>query len=151
TASHPLELGAMMMMLLPFAIQQAFDPGRKGRFRRWAPVFLIGSTAPMTVSRTSVIGLLVVLALLIPTWSPQRRWPAFGVLIISLGVVKVITPGLIGTLTNLFSAMFNGGDSSTQARTQDYAGVAQYVADRPWTGRGFGTFIPSLYRFTDNM
>jgi PST family polysaccharide transporter len=140
-----------MMMLLPFAIQQAFDPARTGKIRKWLPVILIGASAPTTISRTSVIGLIIVLLLLVPTWPPQRRWPAVGVGILALGAIKVITPGLIGTLTGLFSALFNGGDSSTQARTMDYAGVFQYVAERPWSGRGLGTFIPSLYRFTDNM
>jgi O-antigen ligase len=47
--------------------------------------------------------------------------------------------------------MLNGGDSSTKARTGDYGDVLAYVAQRPLTGRGFQTFIPSLYRFTDNM
>lgn len=153
TAAHPLELAGVLAMLLPFAIQQAFDPAwrHKSRLRRWLPVVLIGGALPMTVSRTSIIGLLVVLLLLVPTWKPNRRWPALG--FVGLGVIgmKIAVPGLVSTTTHLFGAFFGGGDNSTQARTQDYAGVAQYVAQRPFFGRGFRTFIPSLYRYTDNQ
>jgi O-antigen ligase len=151
TATQPLEFGAVMTILLPFAIQQAFDPARKGALRRWLPVGLLGAALPMTVSRTSVIGAGVVLLVLLPTWRPQRRWPAIFVIVLGLGAMRLVAPGLIGTITNLFSAMFSGGDSSTKARTGDYSDVLAYVAERPLTGRGFQTFIPSLYRFTDNM
>ena len=34
-----------MMMLLPFAIQQAFDPARKGALRKWLPVGLIAGAS----------------------------------------------------------------------------------------------------------
>ncbi len=151
TATQPLEFGAVMVLLLPFALQQAFDRRRGGWARRWLPVIAIAGAAPLSISRTSVIGLVVVLAVLLPTWPAERRWPAFGTIIVGLGAVKVIVPGLIGTLLGLFSAMFNGGDSSTKARTMDYSDVLRYVAQRPLTGRGFGTFLPALYRFTDNM
>jgi hypothetical protein len=151
TAIQPLEFGAVMVMVLPFALQQAFEADRPGRLRRWLAAGLIAAAAPLSISRTAVIGLMVVLVLLVPTWSAKRRWPAYGVLILALGAVKVAVPGLIGTLTTLFSALLNGGDSSTQARTMDYAGVARYIAADPITGRGYATFLPALYRYTDNM
>lgn len=150
-AAQPLELAAVLSILLPFAIHQAFEPGRTGRLRRWLPVILIGGALPLTVSRTSIIGLVVVLVLLIPTWRPNRRWPAFGVVAIGAGLLKLAVPGLLSTTVGLFASFLGNSDDSTQARTADYAGVAPYIEQRPWFGRGFGTFIPSLYRFTDNM
>jgi PST family polysaccharide transporter len=140
-------------MLLPFAIQQALDPARRhtGWARRWMPVILIGGALPMTVSRTSMIALITVLVVLIPTWKSSRRWGALGFIAIGAGVMKVAVPGLISTVLNLFSAFLGSGDDSTQARTMDYAGVAQYVAQRPLFGRGWRTFIPLLYRYTDNQ
>ena len=150
-AAQPLELAAVLSILLPFAIHQAFEPGRDGWFRRWLPVILIGGALPLTVSRTSIIGLVVVLALLIPSWPPSRRLPALGVVAIGAGLLKLAVPGLLSSIVNLFSSFLGNSDDSTQARTADYAGVASYIAQRPWFGRGFGTFIPSLYRFTDNM
>ena len=149
--SQPLELAAVLALLLPFAIQQAFEPGRTGLLRRWLPVALIGGAMPLTVSRTSIIGLIVVLVLLLPTWRPERRRPALVVLVLGAGLLKLAVPGLLSTTVNLFSSFFGNSDDSTQARTADYAGVAQYVEQRPLFGRGYGTFIPSLYRYTDNM
>ncbi len=153
TAAHPLEMAGVLAMLLPFAIQQALDPAwrHKSPLRRWLPVVLIGGALPMTVSRTSMIGLAVVLLVLLPTWKPSRRWPALGFVALGAAVMKVAVPGLLATTVGLFSAFFGGGDDSTQARTMDYAGVAQYVAQRPLFGRGFRTFIPALYRYTDNQ
>lgn len=149
--SEPLELAAVLALLLPFAIQQAFEPGRTGLVRRWLPVALIGAAMPLTVSRTSIIGLAIVLVVLLPTWRPQRRRPALVVLVIGAGLLKVAVPGLLSTTVGLFSSFLGNSDDSTQARTADYAGVAQYIGQRPWFGRGYGTFIPSLYRYTDNM
>jgi PST family polysaccharide transporter len=151
TASHPLELAGVLTMLLPFAIQQAFDPARRGWVRKWLPVALIGGMVPLTVSRTSIIGLCVALLFLLPTWQPARRWSALGVIAIGAAGVKFAVPGLGTTVVNMFGALLGGGDNSTQARTMDYSGVAPYIGQRPWFGRGYGTFIPSLYRFTDNM
>ncbi|HET9168056.1 MAG TPA: O-antigen ligase family protein [Actinospica sp.] len=149
--SQPLELAGVLALLLPFALHQAFEPGRSGLLRRWLPVALIGGAMPLTVSRTSIIGLVVVLVLLIPTWPSQRRWPALGVLAIGVGLLKVAVPGLLSTTAGLFGSFLGNSDNSTQARTADYSGVAQYVRERPLFGRGYGTFIPSLYRYTDNM
>jgi O-antigen/teichoic acid export membrane protein/O-antigen ligase len=151
TAQHPLELAGVLTMLLPFAIQQALDPKYQGRLRKWAPVVLIGGMIPLTVSRTSIIGLVVVLIMLLPTWRPARRWAALVFLLFGALAAKVAVPGLGTTVVNMFSALTDGGDASTQARVSDYAGVAPYIAQRPWFGRGFGTFIPDLYRYTDNM
>ncbi|HEV2634826.1 MAG TPA: oligosaccharide flippase family protein [Actinocrinis sp.] len=152
-ASDPLELAGVLAMLLPFAIQQALDPDRADRsfVRRWFPVAAIGGALPFTVSKTSIVGLVVVLLMLIPSWPAKRRRPALAVLLVSVAAMKVAVPGLVSTTVNSFSTFFSNSDNSTQARTQDYAGVAQYVQQRPWFGRGFGTFIPSLYRYTDNM
>ena len=149
--SQPLELAAVLALLLPFALQQAFEPGRTGRLRRWLPVALIGGAMPLTVSRTSIIGLVVVLLLIVPTWRPARRRPALVVLLAGAGMLKLAVPGLLSTTAGLFSSFLGNSDDSTQARTADYAGVAQYVEQRPLFGRGYGTFIPSLYRYTDNM
>ncbi len=149
--SQPLELAAVLALLLPFALQQALDPAREGWARRWVPVICIGGAMPLTVSRTSIIGLAVVLMLLIPTWPSHRRWPALGVIVCGIGLLKLAVPGLVSTTFGLFASFLGNSDDSTQARTADYAGVAQYIEQRPWFGRGYGTFIPSLYRYTDNM
>ncbi|MFE5673914.1 O-antigen ligase family protein [Streptomyces erythrochromogenes] len=153
TTAQPLEFGGMLALLLPFAVQQAFDPVRRHlkAWRRWGPVALMGGALPLTVSRTSIIGALIVILVMVPRWKPQRRWTAIGVLVGAVACFKVIIPGLIGTITALFASFLSNSDSSTQARTVKYSAIVPYLDERPLFGRGLGTFIPELYFFTDNQ
>ncbi|WP_051938969.1 O-antigen ligase family protein [Phaeacidiphilus oryzae] len=153
TTAQPLEFGGMLAILLPFAIQQALDPVRRHQhvLRRWAPAAVMGGALPLTVSRTSIIGAAVVVLVMVPRWKPQRRWTALGLIAGSLAGFKVLVPGLLGTIGTLFSSFLSNSDSSTQARTVKYAEVLPYLAQRPLFGRGFGTFTPDLYFFTDNQ
>ena len=150
TAANTLELATVMVIALPFAIQQAFHDLDRKAWKRWAPVALIALSAVMTVSRTSVIGLVLVAVVLMPTWDLRRVGRTFLVMIPALGAMKVVLPGLGGTVIALFTAMFNGGDNSTNSRTATTADIGKYL-DNVWTGRGPGTFLPLLYRYTDNQ
>lgn len=153
TTAHPLEFGGMLAILVPFAVHQAFDPVRRhaGALRRWAPVAIMAGALPLTVSRTSIIGAFIAILVMVPRWKPQRRWAAIGIILGSVAGFKVIIPGLIGTITNLFASFLSNSDSSTQARTVKYSAIVPYLSERPWFGRGFGTFTPDLYFFTDNQ
>lgn len=153
TTAQPLEFGGMLAILLPFAIQQALDPVRRHRhvLRRWGPVLLMAGALPLTVSRTSIIGILLVALVLVPRWKPARRWTAIGVMTASVAGFKVLVPGLIGTITALFASFLSNSDSSTQARTVKYSAIVPYLKEHPLFGRGFGTFTPDLYFFTDNQ
>ncbi|MEV0411338.1 O-antigen ligase family protein [Streptomyces sp. NPDC050448] len=153
TTAQPLEFGGMLALLLPFAVHQAFDPVRShlSGWRRWGPVALMGGALPLTVSRTSIIGALIVVLVMVPRWKPQRRWTAIGLLLGSVACFKVLVPGLIGTITTLFGSFLSNSDSSTQARTVKYSAIVPYLEERPLFGRGLGTFTPDLYFFTDNQ
>ncbi|MFF9165772.1 MULTISPECIES: O-antigen ligase family protein [unclassified Streptomyces] len=153
TTAQPLEFAGVLAILLPFAIQQAFDPVRRrlSGWRRWAPVVLLAGALPLSVSRTSIIGLLLVALVMVVRWKPARRWAAIGVLTASVAVFKVLVPGLIGTITGLFASFLSNSDSSTQARTVKYSAIVPYLKEHPLFGRGFGTFTPDLYFFTDNQ
>ncbi|MEU2554334.1 O-antigen ligase family protein [Streptomyces sp. NPDC013313] len=153
TTAHPLEFGGMLAILVPFAVHQAFDPVRRhaGALRRWGPVAVMAGALPLTVSRTSIIGAFIVILVMVPRWKPQRRWAAIGLILGSVAGFKVIIPGLIGTITGLFASFLSNSDSSTQARTVKYSAIVPYLSERPWFGRGFGTFTPDLYFFTDNQ
>ena len=153
TTAQPLEFAGMLAILLPFAIQQALDPVRRHLhvLRRWAPVVLMAGALPLSVSRTSIIGLLIVALVMVPRWKPALRWAAIGVMTASVAVFKVLIPGLIGTITGLFASFLSNSDSSTQARTVKYSAIVPYLKEHPLFGRGFGTFTPDLYFFTDNQ
>jgi O-antigen ligase len=151
TASQPIEFGVVLAMLVPLALQQAFDPAYGGRLRRWVPVALITFASMLSISRSAVLGLGTTLVIMFPTWKPRRQLAALGVLVLGAAVVHQAVHGLIGTFRSLFDGIFNGQDSSVNDRLADYGGVAQYLDQRPLFGRGFGTFLPLVYRYTDNM
>lgn len=151
TTAQPLELGAVMVLAFPFAIQQAFNSVQPRKLVRWAPVGLIAFGAVTTVSRTAIIGLAVCLLVLVPTWTVRR---------IQLTVVGVIggtvamsaaAPGIVGTIVGLFTSIVDSSDTSIQSREASADKMTALVEQRPWTGRGFGTFLPQLYWYTDNM
>ncbi len=152
TAIQPIEFGVVMAMLLPFALQQAFDPERTGKIRKWLPVALLFFAIPMSLSRSGIVGLAVAVLFIIPTWPPKRRKPAWVVLLLGVASLKVVAPGLIGTFVEYFGGLSGSSNSdvSVSTRTADYAAEFKYIAQRPFFGRGFGTFMPELYRYTDN-
>jgi hypothetical protein len=62
---------------------------------------------------------------------------------------SAIVPGLLGTIRGLF--LNASSDPSTGGRTADYGPAVDYLRERPLFGRGFGTFLPELYRTLDNQ
>ena len=149
TASHPIELSVVLVLLLPLALHVAFTSPPKERLRWWACTAAIGAATPMTVSRTAVVALAVAAIVLVPAWSgARRRVVAFGALA-GLVVMKFAVPGLIGTLRAM---LFNpGADPSLGSRETARDHAIGFVLQRPLLGRGFQTFVPTRYEFLDNQ
>ena len=151
TASQPIEFSVVMAMLLPFALQQALDPERRGSLRKWGPVALIGFAIPMSVSRSGIVAATIALLFIVPTWRPHQRRTFLAICAASLLPLHFVAPGLIGTLTSYFQGLRGtSGSASVVTRTSDYSRDWPYIVQRPISGRGFGTFIPQVYGFTDN-
>jgi polysaccharide biosynthesis protein PslJ len=149
TAAHPLEFAAVLGMVLPIAINRArFAPPGK-RLTRWLQVGLIGAALPMTVSRSAILGILAVCFVLLPTWPKIERRIAYGVLALGVMGLWFLTPGLLGTFRTLFATL--SGDTSTTSRTGALSMASPFVSQHPWFGRGFGTFFPATYFFTDDQ
>jgi hypothetical protein len=149
TAIHPIEFGVVLALCLPLAIHQAryAPPGK--RVRRWAQVGLIAATLPMTVSRSALLGLLVVILVILPIWPRRDRGRAYLVMIAGLVGLRALVPGLIGTIRDLFLTI--GSDSSTTERVGAFSHAAPFIAQHPLFGQGFGTFQPQIYFFTDDQ
>lgn len=147
TATHPIEFGVVLAMILPIALHFALDSSDR-RWRRWFPAAMIAFALPISISRSAVVGAVLALAFMLPAWPAARRRKAYGVIVVFLGLIYLAIPGLLGTLRNLFTGLF--ADSSTQSRTDSYSVAGEYVAERPVFGRGFGTFLPS-YHIVDNQ
>lgn len=156
TATHPIEFGVVLAMCLPIAIHYALD-GKVRQWRRWTPVSpwrqwipvaLIAFALPISISRSAVVGTVIVLLFLLPSWPTRRRRRAYAAVLVVIGIIYLAIPGLLGTLRNLFTGLFS--DSSTTSRTGSYSIAQEYIAERPIFGQGFGTFLPSAH-IVDNQ
>lgn len=145
TAMHPLEAAVILAMILPIALTVAiYDRG--SRFARWYPVAAIVLLSVLSVSRSALVGVAVVFAVLIWTW-PKAVRHAMGVAIaFGLVAVYVGVPGMAGTVIGMFSEP----DTSISSRTDSYDTAIAFVEVSPLFGRGLGTFLPS-YRILDNQ
>lgn len=145
SAQHPIALGAALVMLIPLAVYLV----RRSRARVWwlaIVLLLLGALA--TVSRTSVI-MLVVVALVFLWLRPvetKRLWP---LLLPALILVHFALPGTIGTLKSAFTPA--GGLIEEQRKSEGNRGAGRVAdlgpalrgefAPRPLLGQGFGTRV----------
>lgn len=148
TAIHPIEFGAVITMILPLAINYAMTDRTRGFGRRWFPVLAISLAVVLSISRSAIISAIVGVAIVAMAWSPPVRRQALLIITAFMGVVCLTIPGLLGTLTGLFTGIT--GDSSAQSRTGSYGIAAQFIERSPVFGRGFSTFLPK-YRILDNQ
>ena len=149
TTAHPLEFAAVLGLALPLALHQARFASPGGRFRRWLQVGLIAAALPLTVSRSVVLGLVIIACVLMPTWRGRQLRIAYPVLAGALITVWVAEPRLISLLYQLFSE--TGSESSSVSRLDAYSSAASFIAQHPWLGQGFGTFLPQTYFFVDDQ
>jgi O-antigen ligase len=148
TAVHPIEFGAVLTMVLPIALHYAFTDLRRPLLHRWYPVVAIAFAVPISLSRSAVLSVLVVLCFMIPMWPRIVRRRAYVAIVALCGAVYVLVPGLIGTITNLFTGI--SSDSSAQSRTGSFALAYDFIGRSPIIGRGFLTFLPA-YRILDDQ
>jgi O-antigen ligase len=144
SAEHPIALGAMLVMLIPFAVYLARTTGK----RLWrVATFLLAFGVMATVSRTGIV-MLIVLGVFYVRQRPKetrRYWP---LLIPGLLVVHVALPGTVGPLYHSFFPQ--GGLLAEQRASAGTRGSGR-IADvgpsfgvfkqHPILGEGFGTRV----------
>lgn len=148
TAVHPIEFGAVLTMALPITLHYAFADTHRSLLRRWFPVVAIAFAVPISLSRSAVLSVLVVLCFMMPMWPRLVRRRAYVAILAVCAAVYVLVPGLIGTITNLFTHI--SSDSSAQSRTGSFALAYDFIGRSPLIGRGFLTFLPD-YRILDDQ
>lgn len=148
TTSHPIEFGVTLAMLLPIALHCA-TTARRQRGLLWLCAAAIAAAIPTSISRSAVLGLGLSWLVLMAGWDTRRRLNALIATPFALAALRLAVPGLLGTITSLFTGLSN--DPSYLGRTQDYEYVQRFIAERRWFGRGFGTFIPEVYTTLDNQ
>lgn len=148
TASHPLESGILLAMALPLALYSVLSRRGSGWWQKVSLV-AIGVVALLSVSRSAVLGVAVGGLVVFLGWDRRRQVVALLLSPFLLVGLRLVIPGLLGTLRSLFENVDN--DPSISGRTDDYKVLAEVVTARPVTGLGFGTFIPSVYITLDNQ
>lgn len=148
TAIHAIEFSVVLAMVFPVALHFAMDDPDRGRRERLVALS-IALAIPMSVSRSGILALAVGLLVVVLGWSWRRRIRGAAVAVAFVVALRFAIPGLVGTIRSLFSGL--AGDPSIQGRTHDYALVSEIFQQRPWLGRGPGTFVPDRYPILDNQ
>jgi polysaccharide biosynthesis protein PslJ len=144
SAQHPIALGAMLMMLLPLALYLARSSGRR---RWWFAAGLLAMGALATLSRTSIVMLLVIVGVFL--WlrprETKRFWP---MLLPALVVVHLALPGTIGTIKESFfpsggliAEQQQGPGGRGSGRIADIGPALGEFSERPLLGGGYGTRV----------
>lgn len=150
TTMHYIEFSSVMATALPFAIHFArFAPQRRSRQKFFIVAVLIAAAIPATVSRTGFVAVALVLVAMVPVWSWRTRYNMAVVGAGLLAALMLVKPGLLGTVWGLFSGA--GEDPSVTSRTDRYDMVYNYFVQRPWLGRGTGTWVSPQYQYLDNQ
>jgi polysaccharide biosynthesis protein PslJ len=149
TASQPIEFGAVVVMTIPFALHQARFSSSEKRVLRWLQVIVLVVAAPLSVSRSAILALIIIAIVILPAWSREERRAAYT--FIGAGIVAFLAfvPSLITTLADLVLNI--SADSSAQSRTRAIAMSWSYISQHPWLGHGFSTFLPQTYFFVDDQ
>ena len=146
TSTHPIEYGVVLTMVLPLAIVYAM----RSPTRRWLYRMLLGAitfAVVLSISRSALLCAVVGFVILAASWPPVLRLRALG-FAAAIGVaVYVLSPGVLGTLGNLFVGASD--DPSIASRTGSFDLAGEFIAASPVLGRGFGTFLPR-YWILDN-
>ena len=149
TAAHPIEFSVLTAALFPLALHFMLHepPGRRRRLAGLACV-LLGLAVPMSVSRSGIVAVMVGLVVLAAGWTWQQRLRAIGIAGILVPLLWLTIPGLVGTIRSMFTGRET--DDSIQGRLERIPRIIEYIRERPWLGRGEGTFNMEEYFVVDN-
>ena len=150
TTTHYIELATFLATCLPFAIHFAMFSQRRGRrhLAVLATMLILGGIAA-TISRTGMLALAVAITVLFWAWNWRMRYKAVVVGLVLLAAALATSPGLVRTLFHLFDdPADNPAFTVRQAR---YPLAFHYIGQRPWLGRGTGTWIAPQYQIMDNQ
>jgi O-antigen ligase len=151
TTGHPIEFGVVSSMVLPLALHYGYRAREQGlpALRWWLCAAMIASGLAFSVSRSAVLTVAAVGLVLFFGWPARRRVQALVVAVLFVGVVKVMSPGLVGTIYKLFANA--GTDSSVQVRTHRYSQAGEEISKHLLLGRGAGTWYYPKYNAFDNQ
>jgi polysaccharide biosynthesis protein PslJ len=149
--SQPLELAALLAMVLPFAVLGSIDAAtRRRRLLYTIAIALLLAGGLATSRKTSLVAPVGAILLLI-AYRPRTVVRSMLGLVLVLGVlVHLTSPGALGSvLTQLEPGHVNTVLTTTD-RTARYDAVHPDVISHLLFGRGYESYDPHKYRILDN-
>jgi hypothetical protein len=149
--SQPLELAALLAMVLPFAVLGSSDAAsRRRRLLYSLAIGLLLAGGLATSRKTSIVAPVGAIALLM-IFRPRTIVRSLLGLAVVLGVVVHFTsPGALGSvISQLEPGHFNNVLTTTD-RTARYDAVRPDLLSHPLLGRGYESYDPHKYRILDN-
>ncbi|GAA4434425.1 O-antigen ligase family protein [Actinokineospora soli] len=151
TAGHPIEFGVVCAMAVPIALHYAMrarDFGGPDK-RWWFCLGILAMASMQSLSRSAVLALAIAAMFIIPAMPPKRRVRALFGIVLFLGAMRVMVPGLVGTLYSLFTSIDEDPSAESRRRAIERAGAE--IAEHLVFGRGMGTYLPEKYGWLDNQ
>lgn len=150
TTTHYLEMSATLSLAWPIAIHfLTFARTPRERRRYLIAAILITLGVLETISRSGIIAVVIGALILMPLWRWRQRYNTMALALAMFGALATITPSLARTLFNMFADA--NRDPSITARTDRYKLVGFFFSQRPWLGRGTGTWVSPMYQYLDNQ
>jgi O-antigen ligase len=150
TTGHYLELSSTLAFAWPVALHFTFySPDRRARRRYGLATLLITAGIAATISRTGIVAIGIAALVLMPLWPARRRYNVLAAGLVAVLGLTAVRPGLVRTIYSLFADA--SSDPSITSRTSRYEMIGFYFAQRPWLGRGTGTWVPPAYHYLDNQ
>ncbi len=150
-AGQPLELAALLAMVLPFAAIGSIEAAtRRRRLLYSLAIGLLLAGGVATSRKTSLIAPAAAILLLM-AYRPRAVGRSLLTLALVLGVmVHFTSPGALGSVASQLEPGHVGGVLTTTDRTARYDAVRPDVLRHPLLGRGFQSYDPHKYRILDN-
>jgi polysaccharide biosynthesis protein PslJ len=145
SSQHPIALGAALVLLIPPAVYLMRLSARAWLW--WIAIVLLACGSLATLSRTSVLMLVAVVAtfLWLRPRDTRRLWP---LLLPAILVIHFAVPGTIGTLKasflpegGLLAEQQSNPGSRGQGRIADLGPSLREVAHQPLVGQGYSTRV----------
>ena len=149
--NQPLELAALLAMVLPFAVMGSVDAStRRKRMLYSIAIGLLLAGGLATSRKTSLVAPVGAILLLV-AYRPRTITRSLLGLALVLGVlVHFTSPGALGSVvTQLEPGHFNSVLTTTD-RTARYDAVRPDVISNLLLGRGYESYDPHKYRILDN-
>jgi hypothetical protein len=149
--SQPLELAALLAMVLPFAVMGLVEAAtRRRRLLYSLAIGLLLAGGVATSRKTSLVAPAAAI-LLLAVYRPRVvARSLLGLALVLVVLVHFTSPGALGSVASQLEPGNVGGVLTTTDRTARYDAVRPDVVRHLLLGRGFQSYDPHKYRILDN-